>query len=187
MMHQSLDYTSCMYDGSEDPRKFIDFFKITSIINSWDGAAQLLNVMPFLKDKAEAVVTAMTTRDNIAAVFKELREKCSEPPERLMARFNELKPKKGESYSKYITELKRLLKGASPDLSDAQILIQIRAHLRRFLAPDTILLFQIYKDKTLNELMQYLDDAIPNGAEMKTDIAAWNPTPTIKCEPSSSN
>ena len=81
--------------------RFIEFFKLAAVINSWDATAPLTNINAFLKDKAEAVVAALTDKSSIALIFDGLRKGCSEPFERQMVKFRERKPLQNESFTKY--------------------------------------------------------------------------------------
>ena len=195
MAAQFADFSACMYDGLSDPKKFIDFYKIQSIIQGWDDAAQRTNVMSFLTEKAHTVITDLAIKTQMSHIYDELRSKCSPRPEALMMEFSKRKPLSGETITKYGLELAKLLKGASPDLSAAQVLIQIRTHLKMHL-PNTSniqLLLQMHKDKTLSNLLAELDDAIslPMLKEsIENSAVSWNDKPTphsIKTEPSESN
>jgi hypothetical protein len=183
-----------MYDGMTDPTKFIEFFRIQACIHSWDDTAQIANVIIFLKDKGLSTFNELTTKTTMNQVYAELRLKCSPRPETLMHEFNTRKLGKGESITKFGTELSKLLKGASPDLTAAQALIQIKSHLKTSLPASSgiNLLLQVHKDKTLSELLSELDDAIPNTSSTGTsgDCAQqWDdkPTPAVKTEPSETN
>lgn len=180
-----MELTSCMYDGMVEPTKFIEFFKLAAVINSWDATAQLTNINAFLKDKAEAVVAALTDKSSIALIFDGLRKGCSEPFERQMVKFRERKPSQNESFTKYAAELRKLLKGADPLITEAQILLNIRTQLRLHMPRDSMVLLQVYKDKSLVELLQLLDDAVPTGAHDSTKSEGmWHGEPTkIKSEP----
>ena len=183
MLNQLSDLTACIYDGMTKPTKFIEFFKLTSIINAWNEAAQLVNIKAFVKDKAEAAIASITPT-TIEECYAFLRTKCCETSERMMVKFRERRPLLNESFTKYAVELKKLLKGASPDLNDAQILINIRTQLRLYMPKESLILLHVYKDKNLADLIQSLDEAMPGGAnEASTQAhASWNPFPTPKVE-----
>jgi hypothetical protein len=194
MNPQFADFSACMYDGHTDPTKFIEFFKISSLVNSWDAAAQLENVTIFLKDKALQLHNDLATKTQISHIYDELKLKCSPRPESQMFAFNTRKIANNETITKYGTELAKLLKGANPGLTAAQSLISIKAQLRVNLPPNSNinLLLQIHKDKALIDLLAELDDAIQvpgNTATSDSSSTLWNdrPTATVKTEPSESH
>ncbi len=67
---------SLVYDGLSPPDDFIRIFKLQSVFQEWDAAAQLTHFPLFLKGRASTVFEGLTTKTTIAEVFDGMRQQC---------------------------------------------------------------------------------------------------------------
>ena len=107
---------SLIYDGVKSPDDFIRVFKLQSVFQEWNGAAQLANLPLFLKGRALTVFDAIATKTTIAEALAGLVAGCGPNREHYMNEFYARKRKPGESMVAFGAVLHSLILKGMPDL-----------------------------------------------------------------------
>ena len=118
-----------IYDGSTDPKIFIQQFKIQSSLLDWDSAKQLANFPVFLKGKAARVISELGVKTAIKDYYDAIITACELSKETLMRLFYARKRKPDETLAKYGAALQALLWAAVPTMDPEHQQCLIKAQL----------------------------------------------------------
>ena len=125
-----------VYDGTDDPEKFIQDFRIQALYQDWNEAKQITNFPIFLSGKAKRVLDACADKDTIKKAIDAVLAGCKPPDESLLYKFYDRKLKKNEKISSFALVLQELLLVAMPTLNKAHMETMLRAQLCCSLSPE---------------------------------------------------
>ena len=161
-----------IYDGTTDPKSFIQQYKIQALFQSWDSAKQLENLPLFLTGKAKRTFDNIADKSSLENVYKAIIDGCSQSKETLMLKFYERKRGASESILKYATALQELLAKAMPDMPTDQQTVLLRSQLCLGL-PEHIRAFITFNPRmTWDELLKCLENTVPSSAALSQQHAS---------------
>ncbi len=182
-----------VYNGIDDPTKFIQDFEIHAINQDWDETKQLTVFPKFLEGRAKRVFDACTDKSTIAKAIDAVKKGCKPPNESLLYKFYDRKLKPGEKISHYALHLQELLLTAMPDISTEYMSTFLRSHLNNALPADLRSLVNFTADTlTWDQLLVKLDQqqcgqqpiTLSQSYESYPESSPLiKPEPTIKSEP----
>lgn len=151
-----------IYDGTTNPREFERAFVIMALLLDWDDTKQIANIQYFLKSKALRLYTALATKTTVKHVFDELKLKCSDSADVLLAKFYNRSKRSDESYATFASNLQEILMLAMPGLEAVKADSMLRAQLLGKSNTDIQRLINFNKKHTWDEIIEALEATFPN-------------------------
>jgi hypothetical protein len=157
-----MEFGSFSYDGTSDPVEFLKKFNLQAKAANWKAEDKAEAIQYYLKGKSERIFNGIASdKRTFDEISKALIAGCSQPQEVLLYAFYQRRPQPGEQLSTFALALQDLLNKAVPTLDDRHKAIFLRAQLAQHLPDHMRALIQFNANKTWDELLSAMDQAMP--------------------------